>query len=56
MPDEKNSFLWSLSHPTLEHYLPHLYAYGASNESDETKFMFEGFQMGSLSMRSLRFG
>jgi 4,5-DOPA dioxygenase extradiol len=55
-PDEKSRALWSTAHPTLEHYLPLLYAYGASDEEDEVKFIFEGFQMGSLSMRSVRFG
>jgi 4,5-DOPA dioxygenase extradiol len=54
--DEKNRSLWNTAHPTLEHYLPLLYAYGASDLSDETKFIFEGFQMGSLSMRAVRFG
>ena len=55
-PDQKNSTLWKTSNPSLEHYLPLLYAYGASDEADVIKFIFEGFQMGSLSMRAVRFG
>lgn len=54
--DEKLKNLWNLAHPTFEHYLPLLYAYGASDPLDVTKFIFEGFQMGSLSMRAVRFG
>lgn len=55
-PDEKLQALWKTAHPSLEHYLPLLYAYGASEEKDMIQFIYEGFQMGSLSMRSVRFG
>ena len=55
-PVEKLETLWKTAHPSLEHYLPLLYAYGASEEKDLIQFIFEGFQMGSLSMRSVRFG
>ena len=55
-PVEKLEALWNMAHPSLEHYLPLLYAYGASEEKDLIQFIFEGFQMGSLSMRSVRFG
>ena len=48
--------LWRRAHPSLEHYLPLLYVLGASGESEKVQFLYEGFQMGSLSMRSLRVG
>lgn len=38
--------------PTPEHYLPLLYCYAASDESDTLSFPYEGFEMGSLSMRN----
>ena len=44
------------AHPTPDHYLPLLYASGASAEGDEVTFPVTGFDMGSLSMRSVRFG
>lgn len=43
----------TLSVPTPEHYLPLLYAYGASTESDSISYPYEGFEMGALSMRSV---
>jgi len=54
--NEKLKNLWNTAHPTLEHYLPLLYAYGASDYSDKLNFIHEGFHMGSLSMRAVRFG
>lgn len=54
--DSKLNTLWSMAHPSIEHYLPLLYAYGASDEKDQTKFIYEGIQLGSLSMRSVLFG
>lgn len=45
-----------LSHPSPEHWLPLLYAYGASDAADAVHFPQEGFDGGSLSMRSVRFG
>lgn len=44
------------SHPTLDHYLPMLYAIGASTADDKVAFPVTGFDMGSLSMRSALFG
>lgn len=38
--------------PTPEHYYPLLYCYGASDESDKLIYPYEGFEMGSLSMRN----
>ena len=43
------------SHPTIDHYLPLLYAAGAASEKDEVSFPLEGFDMGSLSMRAILF-
>lgn len=54
--ESKLHSLWSVAHPSLEHYLPLLYAYGASDEKEQAKFVFEGIQLGSLSMRSVQFG
>ncbi len=48
--------LWRRAHPSLEHYLPLLYSVGMSDESEELSFLFEGFQLGSLSMRSIALG
>jgi 4,5-DOPA dioxygenase extradiol len=44
------------SHPSPDHYLPVLYAFGASSETDEVKSPIVGFDYGSLSMRSVRWG
>jgi 4,5-DOPA dioxygenase extradiol len=45
-----------LAHPTPDHYLPLLYAYGAAGQSDETSYPVTGFDAGSLSMRCVMFG
>jgi 4,5-DOPA dioxygenase extradiol len=45
-----------MSHPTLDHYLPLLYAVGAAEEGEDASFPITGFDAGSLSMRSVRFG
>ena len=45
-----------MSHPTPDHYLPLLYAFGASTEVDALSFPVTGFELGSLSMRAARFG
>ena len=44
------------AHPTPDHYLPLLYAFGASLDEDPLAFPITGFDAGSLSMRSVRFG
>ena len=41
-----------MSHPTIEHYLPLVYAAGAAGDSPVT-FPITGFDAGSLSMRSV---
>lgn len=53
--DRSKHQLWGMSHPTIEHYVPLLYALGAATEVDEITFPFEGFQSGSISMRSVLF-
>jgi 4,5-DOPA dioxygenase extradiol len=45
-----------LAHPTPDHYLPLLYAAGASAPEDPVRFPITGFDMASLSMRSVIFG
>jgi len=44
-----------MSHPTLDHYLPLLYAAGAAGGSGPIGFPVTGFDLGSLSMRSILF-
>ena len=44
------------AHPSAEHWLPILYAFGASDAHDAVSFPVEGFDLGSLSMRCVRFG
>jgi 4,5-DOPA dioxygenase extradiol len=44
-----------MSHPTLDHYLPLLYAAGAAGGSGPVSFPLTGFDLGSLSMRSVLF-
>lgn len=41
-----------LAHPTTEHYIPLLYIAGASYEDDESNFIYEGIENGSISMRN----
>jgi 4,5-DOPA dioxygenase extradiol len=40
-----------LAVPTAEHYLPLLYAFGASDERDRLEFACESFDLGSIAMR-----
>ena len=54
--DPTKSDAGKLSIPTAEHYLPMLYAAGASTPDDQCRFEFEGLQNGSISMRSVSFG
>jgi len=44
-----------LSVPTAEHYLPLLYAAGASLPEDKITFPITGFQNASISMRAVKF-
>ena len=45
-----------LSHPSPDHFLPLLYAAGAANDNDAVSFPVTGWDLGSLSMRSVQFG
>ena len=45
-----------LAHPTLDHYVPLLFAAGASTDADPITFPVTGFWMGSLSKRSVQYG
>lgn len=42
-----------VAHPTPDHWLPLLYALGASDQSDAVRFPGEGFDLGSISMRNV---
>lgn len=42
-----------MSHPTLDHYLPLLYAVGAAGPAARVEFPITGFDLASLSMRSV---
>ncbi len=44
------------AHPTPEHYLPLLYAFGAAHDGDPVSYPVVGFDAGSLSMRCAIFG
>lgn len=46
----------SLSVPTLDHYLPLLYAAAVSDDSDSVTFPYAGIELASMSMRCVRFG
>ncbi len=41
------------AHPSTDHYLPLLYCLGATDSSDRVTFPYEGFQYGSISMRTV---
>lgn len=47
---------WKEAHPSLEHYLPLIYALGASRPEDHLHFPYTEIQNGSLSMRSVQWG
>lgn len=46
----------SLAVPTLDHYLPMIYAIALQEKGDAFKFIFEGFQHASISMRCFQIG
>lgn len=54
--DPAKHALWRQNHPTTEHYIPLLYAVGASYEHEVPEFPHMSFHHGSLSMRSVRYG
>ncbi len=45
-----------VAHPTPEHFSPLLYVFGASDAGEAPDFVVEGFDAGSISMRSVVFG
>lgn len=45
--------LAQLAHPTYDHFLPLLYVLGMKSKTDVPEFFNEGFQLGSISMRSV---
>jgi 4,5-DOPA dioxygenase extradiol len=45
-----------MAHPSLDHYLPVLYATAAADPRDAVTFPITGFDLGSLSMRAVLFG
>ncbi|HSW58352.1 MAG TPA: 4,5-DOPA dioxygenase extradiol [Dehalococcoidales bacterium] len=46
----------ALSIPTLEHYLPMIFAIGLQEKDDSLEFFYEGFQNRSVSMRCFKVG
>jgi len=50
------SKLGRLSHPSPDHYIPLLYAQGASQADDRITYPIQGWDMGSISMRAVLFG
>jgi 4,5-DOPA dioxygenase extradiol len=42
--------------PTLDHYLPMIYAIALRQKDEPLKFIHEGFQNGSVSMRAFQIG
>lgn len=49
---EKLGELMRLAHPTIEHFLPILYPLGVADAADELRWFNQGFDLGSISMRS----
>jgi len=47
--------LAELAHPTIDHFLPLLYVLGARSPEDRLEFFATGFDLGSVSMRSVLF-
>ena len=51
---QKFGKLSEMAHPTNEHYLPMIYTLGLADKNEEVKYIFEGFQYGSASMRCVQ--
>ena len=45
-----------LSIPTNEHYMPMIYSLGLADKNEEIKYIYEGYQYGTLSMRCFQIG
>ncbi|MFS4460697.1 4,5-DOPA dioxygenase extradiol [Bdellovibrio sp. HCB2-146] len=54
--DFMNTEAGRLSIPTPDHYYPMLYILGAADAKENLDFQFEGYDMGSISMRGFSFG
>jgi 4,5-DOPA dioxygenase extradiol len=54
-PERWGAALLGAAHPTLEHYAPVLYCLGATGETDEATFPYEGMEFGTISMRMALF-
>ena len=46
----------ALAVPTLDHYLPMIFAVALQGDNESVEFVYEGFQNGSVSMRCFRIG
>jgi 4,5-DOPA dioxygenase extradiol len=46
----------ALSVPTLDHYLPMIFAIALQKKEDKLEFIYEGFQNKSVSMRCFKIG
>ena len=46
----------ALSIPTLDHYLPMIFAIALQDKDDDLEFVYEGFQNRSVSMRCFKIG
>jgi 4,5-DOPA dioxygenase extradiol len=45
-----------MAHPTPDHWLPLIYAFGAADPRDALRFPTQGFDLGSISMRNVVWG
>ena len=52
---DKTGTLGMLAHPTNDHFLPLMYTLGMREPNDNFSFFNEGFDLGSISMRSVLF-
>jgi len=53
---QKMGEIASLAVPTLDHYLPMIYTIALQEKNEPLKFVYEGFQNGSISMRCFQIG
>ena len=50
---QKSGKLAKIAHPTTDHFLPLLYTLGMADKKDQVNYFNLGFDLGSISMRSL---
>jgi len=55
-PQKWGEALLTTAHPSVEHYLPLLYCMGSTDERDAVSYPYEGFDLGSISMRMILLG